>query len=98
MRALPVGASAAVHNFNRAAQAIEAILVRIFGIPCTHYFDDFTFDIPSCLCDVVTKGIRDVLGGLGRGIKEGKGNAFSSEFEALGVTFDTRNAAAMVPI
>ncbi len=71
--------------------------MRIFCIPCTHYFDDFTFVIPSCLCDVVTKGIGDVLGMLGWGIKEGKGSAFSNEFEALGVTFDTRNATTMTP-
>ena len=45
--ALPFGATAAVHGFNRMSQALETILTDIFGIPCTHYFDDFTFILPN---------------------------------------------------
>ena len=58
----PFGASAAVHGFNRAAQALENVLTRLFGILCTHYFDDFTFLVPSTLgseiLEVVLEGWR----------------------------------------
>ena len=47
--AMPFGVAAAVHGFNRVAVAIEAIVAKIVGVPCAHYFDDFTFLVPRTL-------------------------------------------------
>ena len=99
MHALPFGASAAVHGFNRAAMAIEHILVKIFGLPCTHYFDDFTFVMPSVIADFITEALRDVLETLGWKVKGGdKDLSPDTEFTALGVVFDLTERDAPTPI
>ena len=48
-RALPFGATAAVHGFNRAAMALNHLLHENVGVPCTHYFDDFTVIVPETI-------------------------------------------------
>ena len=63
--ALPFGASAAVHGFNRLAESLETILAELFGIPSTHYFDDFTFVLPKVMADLVAGAAKKVLGLLG---------------------------------
>ena len=38
---LPFGATAAVYHFNLVAQGILFIVLRLFWVCATHYFDDF---------------------------------------------------------
>jgi len=71
LHALPFGASAAVHGFNRAAMAIEHILTKVFGIPCAHYFDDFTFVAPEEIIGDIVELARDALSLLGWKVKGG---------------------------
>ena len=47
--ALPFGAAAAVHGFNRTAMALNHLVHEYAGTPCTHYFDDFTIIVPEAL-------------------------------------------------
>ena len=57
--------TAAVHGFNRVAIALETITAKIFGIPCTHYFDDFTFIVPSTLGQELIEIVKEGLAFLG---------------------------------
>ena len=86
--ALPFGASAAVHGFNRTASAINHILQKIFGIPCTHYFDDFTFILPKALAREATEAAKMVLEFPGWAVKSEKEEPIAASFVALGVNFD----------
>ena len=69
MHALPFGASSAVHHFNRASEALEAVLQHIFGVPCSHYFDDFTFLLPESLATQALELVKDVFELLGWPLK-----------------------------
>ena len=53
--ALPFSTSVCLHGFNRAAHAIEHILIEIFGFSCTHCVDDFTSVLMSDEIIDVTK-------------------------------------------
>jgi hypothetical protein len=41
MRALPFGSVMSVHSFLRVANSLWALLVSIFGVYISNYFDDF---------------------------------------------------------
>ena len=43
------------------SQALETILTDIFGIPCTHYFDDFTFILPEPVAKLAIESAKKVL-------------------------------------
>ena len=91
--ALPFGASAAVHGFNRAAMALEKIMMSMFGIPCTHYFDDFSFIAPAAVAEPVLELAQEVLDLLGWEVKgETKDVPLDACFAALGVSFDLQHA------
>ena len=84
-RALPFGASAAVHGFNRAAMALNHLVHEYIGVPCTHYFDDFTIIVPKVLAstvDLMTKRFFEILGWE---VKSAKDKPMDEEFAALGV-------------
>ena len=84
-RSLPFGAVAAVHGFNRAAMALNYLVHGFVGVPCTHYFDDFTIVVPQILgaeVDILTKKFFDILGW---DIKESKDKPMADTFTALGV-------------
>ena len=95
--ALPFGASAAVHGFNRAASAIEAVLVQIFGVPCTHYFDDFTCVVPGCLAKRMLEIAKGALDRLGWSVKDDKDLPWSQSFTAIGVVFDKKEMVSDQP-
>jgi hypothetical protein len=40
-KALPFGASASVYAYNRVAQALTFLAMKIFGVPVQNFFDDF---------------------------------------------------------
>ena len=71
LHALPFGASAAVHGFNRAPMALEHILGSVFGIPCTHYFGDLTFIGPDNIMSSLMEIAKDAMAFLGWKIKGG---------------------------
>ncbi len=87
MQALPFGASAAVHHFNRASEALEAVLMLIFGIPTSHCFDDFAFLLPKQLAGRILEVAKEVFGLLGWPLKANDAEP-SAKFEALRVEFD----------
>ena len=95
--ALPFGASAAVHGFHRAAESLECILAEIFGIPCTHYFEDFTFVVPQAIADLVTGSAKKVFNLLGWSVKASKDKPNEPAFTALGVRFDLIGATVDDP-
>ena len=68
---MPFGATAAAHGFNSVAMAVETIITKIFGIPCTHYFDDFTFIVPSTLGQDLIEIVKEGLAFLGWRVKGG---------------------------
>ena len=99
MHALPFGASAAVHGFNRAAMALEHVVTKLFGIPTTHYFDDYTLVMPKAIQDIVVDGFRDALDLLGWKIKGGdKDLPVAKQFIALGVSFDLEGVDLPIPV
>ncbi len=91
-KALSFGASSAVHSFTRAAHALETILVECFGIPCTHYFDDFTVIVPESMGEIVVVLMHEALSVLGWETKAEKEHPMRTEFNVLGVTFDVKRA------
>ena len=95
--ALPFGAGAAVHGFNRAAESLETILAEIFGTPCTHNFDDFTFVLPKAIANVVAGSAKEVLKLLGWSVKASKDKPNEQAFTALGVRFDLIGATVGEP-
>ena len=85
----PFGAASAVHSFNRAGEALEQILCKAFGIPCTRYFDDFTLIAPQCMMGAIVKITREVLSLLGWCVKEGEKDLDPApRFRALGVMYN----------
>ena len=72
--------------------ALNFLLHENVGVPCSHYFDDFTVIVPETL-----GGIADELTGqffkeLGWEVKRGKDKLTSDLFTALGVNFDLARA------
>ena len=90
--AMPFGATAAVHGFNRVSQALDTILVRIMGIPCTHNFDDYTFVSPTPVCEVAIEMAKEILHVLGWDTKDAKQAPISATVTALGVEFQLDKA------
>ncbi len=90
--ALPFGASAAVHGFNRAAMAINHMVHEYVGVPCTHYFDDFTVIVPETVAAAATELTEKFLDTLGWEVKKSKNKPMDSDFLALGVNFGLSRA------
>ncbi len=87
-KALPFGATAAVHGFNRAAMALNHLAHAFVGVPCTHYFDDFTIIVPETLGDAVDEMTREFFETLGWEVKVSKDKPMAERFTALGVEID----------
>jgi len=87
--ALPFGASAAVHGFNRAASAVNFLLHSELGTPVTNYFDDFSVILPEELAGVADDVAKEFLDLIGWTIKADKShNPMRQSFGVLGVEFD----------
>lgn len=98
MPCIPFGATAAIHGFNRVAIALQTIITKIFGIPCAHYFDDFTFIVPSTLGQELIEIVKEGLVFLGWRVKGGsKDVPLDRTFGALGVIFDLSQVLAKKP-
>ena len=90
---MPFGVSSAVHHFNRASEALEAVLQHIFGVPCSRYFDGFiTFLLPKSLA-TPSELVKDVFGLLGWPLRDDKIGRLEAP-EAPGVKFDLRDLFA----
>ena len=65
--------------------ALNHLVHEYVGVPCTHYFDDFTVIVPETLAstvDLLTKRFFEVLGW---DVKMAKDKPMDQEFTALGV-------------
>ena len=94
---MPFGVSSAVHHFNRASEALEAVLQHIFGVPCSRYFDGFiTFLLPKSLA-TPSELVKDVFGLLGWPLRDDKIGRLEAP-EAPGVKFDLRDLFAPQPV
>ena len=60
-------------SFSRAAQALETIRANIFGVPCTHHFDDFSVIVPAAMGEIVDDVLRETFVALGLGDQGGEG-------------------------
>lgn len=94
MHALPFGASAAVTNFLRCAEALKTAEAHLLKFAWASFFDDF---IVVCLADVAEdadKAVRLFFKLLGWSLasEPEKNKLFSPVFNALGVTFDLSRA------
>ena len=58
------------------------------GIPCTHYFDDYTIIVPEVLGSTADELTGQFLKELGWEVKREKDKPTSDTFTALGVVFD----------
>ena len=90
--ALAFGASSSVLSFNWAAAALLQILVVLFMVGATNFFDDFTIFESSLLAASTEHSVNSVLDLLGWSIKEMPG--FSQVFTALGAEIDLSAAAS----
>jgi hypothetical protein len=89
---LPFGSRAAVPSFNWVARGILYIMVVLFGLTATHYFDDFSVLELDCLATDTQKLVDDLLDLLGWETKEQK--PFAKRFDVLGVVCDLSMAAS----
>ena len=90
MRALPFGSVMSVHSFLRVAHTLWAILVSIFQVYISNYFDDFVAIAASVETQTVTAAVGMAFKTLGWIFAEtgDKAPPFSSLVAALGVTLD----------
>ncbi len=95
--ALPFGATAAVHGFNRAAMALNHLAHHYAGIPCSHYFDDFTVIAPEELAEEIDGLAKQFFEILGWDVKKSKDKPMKEKFTALGVNFDLSQALGRDP-
>ncbi|CAJ1445746.1 unnamed protein product [Effrenium voratum] len=86
--ALPFGAVSSVLGFSRVARCLSQILVRLFRIVNTNFFDDYCQLEVSQLAASAHETAETVLQMLGWNISMGedKRKPFSSEFDMLGAT------------
>lgn len=64
-RALPFGAKASVHGFNRASRALNHVLHEFGGVTVGTYFDDFPLVAPKQLCEAMFRRTIRLLTLLG---------------------------------
>ena len=89
MRTLPFGSVMSVHSFLRVAHSLWAILVSIFQVYISNYFDDFVAIAASVETQTVTAAVGMAFKTLGWIFAEtGEAPPFSSLAAALGVTLD----------
>ena len=72
--------------------------MREFGIPCTHYFDDFTFVAPAAVAQTMIDKAKDVLNLLGWSVKADTDLPLAESFQALGVLFNLSECCTEVPV
>jgi hypothetical protein len=89
---LMFGATGSVYGFNRAALAARKILIKLFSLPLTSFFDDYVQVEFEVLADSADATIKEVFGLLGWRLAEEKNKDFSAAFKALGVLFDFAKA------
>jgi hypothetical protein len=90
MKALPFGSVMSVHSFLRISHSLWTILVSIFGVFISNYFDDFVALATSCETKSVTTAVTLTFKMLGWIFAEtgDKAPPFASVVAALGVTID----------
>ena len=87
-RGMPFGLATSVLQFNRPMESLVAILRRVFGVPCAHYYDDIVNAGPAFAAksdDDVTRALCAIIGFVlddDKWCKPNVSNAF------LGVIFD----------
>eukprot|EP00971_Amphidinium_carterae_P222179 4409996-Amphidinium_carterae.1 len=86
--ALPFGARGSVSGFLRVSKALKTILVRLFCVPTSAYFDDFSCIAPEGLQQSTDEVVTTVFGLLGWELSADKEVAFAPSFTALGVVLD----------
>ena len=82
--ALPFGATAAVHGFNRCATALNHTAHHVIAAPCSHYFDDFTLIAPKALGERMSEKVIALFEVLGWKVKKEKDLPMEDVFVALG--------------
>ena len=88
VRGMPFGLATSVLQFNRPMESLVAILRRVFGVPCAHYYDDIVNAGPAFAAksdDDVTRALCAIIGFVlddDKWCKPNVSNAF------LGVIFD----------
>lgn len=87
-RALPFGAVASVHAFNRAARALHRLLGRLLNLVVTNYFDDYPQLELARLADCSQGAAEQLLQLLGWqvALEEKKRLPFAESFPVLGVS------------
>ena len=90
VRALPFGSVMSVHSFLRTTHTLWAILVSIFEVFISNYFDDFVAIATSCETHSVTAAVTLTFKMLGWIFAEtgGKAPPCADIVSALGVTID----------
>lgn len=88
---LPFGATAAVYNLNWVARGLWWILVNVFTVFTTLYFDDFSVFESTSIAQETQSLIVDFFSLLGWPTKEQK--PFADIFEPLGVVASLQRAS-----
>ena len=73
-----------LYGFNRAAMALNYLMHENVGIPCTHYFDDYTIIVPEALGSSADELTGRFLKELGWEVKREKDKPTSDTFTSLG--------------
>jgi hypothetical protein len=89
---MPFGASAVVQHFNRTARGLQLILVVLFQLLTTHYFDDFSVLELEQAAKSTESLVVEFFGLLGWELKEHE--PFNTTFSPLGVEIGLADAAS----
>jgi hypothetical protein len=89
---LMFGATGSVYGFNRAALAARKILVKLFRLSLTSFFDDYVQVEFELLAGSAATTIESFFELLGWQLAVDKNQAFNNIFKALGVLFDFSKA------
>ena len=97
-RALPFGAKASVHGFNRASRAVNYLVHDYAGVTTGTHFDDFPMIAPKQLSKEMYKRMIHLITLLGWSIKKKPGSLEwpSDKFNCLGVVFEFRTDPVIV--
>ena len=90
--ALGFGATASVIAFNRLAKAATAVLVELFVLTTTNYFDNFPCVTVEDDCASARRTFVAVMDLLGWQLKDVDEVSFEPRLETLGVSFDFERA------
>ena len=89
---MPFGLAASVLQFNRPMESVTAVLRRLLGVPCAHYYDDIAAAGPGFSSKSDDQCVRDMCKLIGFILDPDKWGGPNAKNPFLGVLYDFSQA------